>query len=306
MPAFYDETEQADLEAADLDAVEPDEQEQELGEADDSTTEVEEDFRIEVPVDLGEFGGERVVELGREELREATQKSLLFDRVVARGRQLQEELQQANRIANYVAQDPLATQLLLMRQQGLNDRQIAERLLSIAGPGDSAPEDLPDIDPDLAKVISAREQKLLEQIKAQSQKFDQFQSEAERREVAAYNNEVFGRAINSLGVEYDQSEAHAQRVRDAVVELYGTVPPNHRFTEAQARAVLQLANLPKREQKQAPAKGQNQAKAIAGAKKAPRVISGARSKGAAPAPQQKKKFVDSYTRGDAYASWGLD
>lgn len=284
---------------------------------DDSVEDVDEDFRIQVPVrNLDQT--EDVIELGADELSHLVTKGRQFDELYAMARQFEQQARQSAQLTQFAAQDHLVSQAIQLRARGLDERQVVQHLSSLFGVqlgaqlpnGESMDqsqleEEFQNLDPDLERALQARLAKATEPVGELQKELERMRLERQQIEITQHNNQSFGQAVQALNVDFTGSDDDYRRLMEAAKELY----PNQqlaamKFSPRQAAAVLQQAGF---KQRTVPVNDvKKKAAKVAAGKKAPKILSGKKTAGRRPSkPQPSQEGTTMSERAEIYKTFGL-
>lgn len=272
-----------------------DEEQVEPGSDEEGVEEVDDDFQVEVPV------GDEYVTLGSNDLRDAVDKWKKYEQLEAQARQMEQYIRQNTALQQFVTSDPLTSAVAQMRLRNVPEHEIIAQLMQLVPP-QQPEEDEPIVDAELERYIQRRLAKEREQFAPIAQKVAGMEAESARRETIAHNNQVFDKAVQTLGIDFKPTPDAHSKLRNAISELYPDIDiSTARFTEAQARAIMAQAGFPRRVGKAAA-----QAATVQRAAKAPRVLSGAKTTGGRPANQKRQReWATGREREEAYSKFGL-
>jgi hypothetical protein len=277
---------------------------------DPDTEEVDEDFRVLIPVSRDD-GDIEEVELSAEQLSDIVAKSRDFDKLNKKVRDAEATVNQSRQLVEFVSTHPVVSRVTWLYANGYNDEQVISHLQEILNMSQNNNQQYSDPNFDMlddyqkAAFMSMKQQFEQErqarlELEQRIQKVD---SERTLESVGQHNSRTFDNAINSLNLDFTGTENDLRKIRAAAEALYPNVNlATWKFSKDQAEAILTRAGLQKRTSKSG-----SKIKQVNKSKTAPRVLGGTKTPGnnRRQAPPQKSGPLSMEDRRKSLLSMGL-
>jgi hypothetical protein len=287
------------------------EEDAELSQDQDSDTEeVDDDFRVVIPVSKDD-GDIEEVELSAEQLADMVAKSRDFEKLDKKVREAEATVSQSRQLVEFVSTHPVVSRVTWLYANGYSNEQVISHLQEILNMSQNNNQQHSDPNFDMLDdyqkaAFMSMKQQFEQERQARldlEQRIQKADNERTIESVGQHNSRTFDSAISSLNLDFTGNENDLRKIRAAAEALYPNVNlATWKFSKDQAEAILSRAGLAKRTSKSGTKI--NQANK---SKTAPRVLGGTKTPGnnRRQAPPQKSGPLSMEDRRKSLLSMGL-